>query len=70
MTVDILSVLIVISFGLFTGTGIGLVLGFLAKTQTRDWREMTRRQISINAGLVLACSAICIAGLAWYVFFR
>ena len=51
MAVDTLSVLIVLSWGLFTGTGLGLVLGFLGKTQTGDWREMTRRQILMNAGL-------------------
>jgi hypothetical protein len=68
MAADLLTILIILSLGLFTGTGIGLLIGFLLKTQPRDWHAMTRRQLLVNAALVLACSAICIGSLAWYAF--
>jgi ABC-type dipeptide/oligopeptide/nickel transport system permease subunit len=68
MTADTLSILIVTSFGLFVGTGIGLILGYLSKKQKTDLREMSRREILINFILVAACSVACIAGLAWYAF--
>ena len=67
---DALSILIVVSLGLFAGTGIGLFIGFIAKIQPADWREMTRRQVLINAALCILGSAACTAGIAWYAFFR
>ena len=67
---DALSILIVVSLGLFAGTGIGLVIGFLAKIQPADWRAITRRQVILNAALCIVCSAACIAGIGWYAFFR
>ena len=69
MNADILPALIVFTFGLFVGTGIGLLLGFLLRQQKRDWQEMTRRQVIVNAVLIITCSAIAIAGLAYYAFF-
>jgi hypothetical protein len=68
MAADLLTILIILSLGLFTGTGTGLLIGCLLKTQKRQWHEMTRRELLINAALVGACSAICIGGLAGYVF--
>ncbi len=70
MSADLLSILIVVSLGLFFGTGAGLLLGYLLKVQERDWRRMSRRQILINAGLILVCSAGIITALAWYAFLR
>ena len=70
MNIDLLSGLIVVSVGLFFGTGAGLLTGYLLKTQKTDWREMTSRQILVNAGLVIACSVICTACFAWYAFLR
>jgi hypothetical protein len=47
------------------GTAIGLVLGYLAGWQKPRWADMTRREKTKNILLVLACSALLIAGLAW-----
>jgi hypothetical protein len=70
MTADTLSILIVLSLGLFTGTGAGLLIGYCARTQKKEFRDMSRREILINIVLIAVCSAACIAGLAWYAFFR
>ena len=70
MSADTLSILIAISLGVFAGTIAGLLLGYLLRTQKGDLHAMTRRQVSINAALILLCSALAIAGLAWYAFFR
>jgi len=67
MTADLLTVLIIITVGAFFGTVLGLFIGYLGKTQKKDWSAMSRRAIAINAALVLGCSALCIAGLVWYV---
>lgn len=68
MTADLLTVLIVITLGAFSGTVLGLLIGYFAKTQKSDWAAMSRRAIAINAALVLGCSALCITGLALYAF--
>lgn len=70
MSADTLSILIVVSLGLFAGTGTGLFLGYIFRVQEKDGRCMTRRQVSINAALVVLCTALATAGLAWYAFFR
>jgi hypothetical protein len=66
MTADVLTILIVVSLGLFTGTGVGLIIGYCTKKQKPDWREMSRNEILINLGLMVTCSAICVGSLAWY----
>lgn len=68
MTVDVLSVLIVVSLGVFVGTCVGLLLGYLARKQQKEWGAMSPREKQVNIALVLACSAIAVAGLAWYAF--
>jgi ABC-type dipeptide/oligopeptide/nickel transport system permease subunit len=68
MTADLLTVLIIITLGAFSGTVLGLFIGYLGKTQKRDWSAMSRRAKLINAALVLGCSVLCIAGLALYAF--
>ncbi|MDD1702828.1 MAG: hypothetical protein LUQ31_07630 [Methanoregula sp.] len=55
----------VVVIGLMAGSAIGLVIGYIAKQQRPCWTDMTRRQKAINIALVLVCSAICVAGLAW-----
>ncbi len=65
---DLLSVSIVVTLGLFFGTTLGLLIGYLAKQQREDWLALTGRQIRINAALVIGCSAICIAIFAVYAF--
>lgn len=66
MAMDTLTILIIVTLGAFTGTGVGLLIGYLAKKQQRDWDAMSRNERLTNIALVLACSAICIAALGWY----
>lgn len=68
MSADLLSILIVLSLGVFSGTIIGLLIGYLAHQQEPDWQGMTSRQLRVNALLILGCSALCVAGIAWYAF--
>jgi membrane protein YqaA with SNARE-associated domain len=68
MAVDTLTILIVFTLGAFTGTCVGLIIGYFAKKQQRDWADMTRNEKLTNTALVLGCSAIFIAALAWYAF--
>jgi hypothetical protein len=68
MTADMLTILIVVSLGLFTGTSVGLIIGYCAKKQKPNWQDMSRNEILANLALVITCSAICIGGLAWYAF--
>ncbi|WP_292370711.1 hypothetical protein [Methanoregula sp. UBA64] len=65
MYTDILSIGMVVTIGLAAGTAIGLVLGYLAGWQKPHWAEMTGKEKAKNILLVLACSALLIAGLAW-----
>ncbi|MFA7694801.1 MAG: hypothetical protein WCX63_04625 [Methanoregula sp.] len=65
MYTDFLSVAMVTVIGLMAGTAIGLVIGYLIKKQRPLWGDMTGREKTINIALVVICSAICIAGLAW-----
>jgi NADH:ubiquinone oxidoreductase subunit 5 (subunit L)/multisubunit Na+/H+ antiporter MnhA subunit len=57
-----------VALGALAGTGIGLFIGFVTKQQKSEWSAMTRKQKTINIGLVLFFSAVCITGLAWYMF--
>ena len=66
MITDIFAILMVISLGAMAGTAIGLFAGFALKKQKSEWSAMTRSEKSINIYLVIVCSAVCIAGLAWY----
>jgi heme/copper-type cytochrome/quinol oxidase subunit 2 len=66
MITDIFAILMVISLGAMAGTAIGLFAGFALKKQKSEWSAMTRSEKSINISLVIVCSAVCIAGLAWY----
>ncbi len=68
MSADLLTILIILALGVFSGTIIGLLIGYLAKQQAPDWQAMTGRQKLANALLILGCSALCVAGIAWYAF--
>lgn len=68
MSADLLSILIILALGVFSGTIIGLLIGYLAHQQAPDWQAMTGRQKRINALIILGCSALCVAGIAWYAF--
>ncbi|MFZ0004577.1 MAG: hypothetical protein WCC86_00930 [Methanoregula sp.] len=65
MSADFLSIGMVTVVGLMAGTAIGLFIGYLAKIQRSHWADMTGREKTLNMALILICSVICIAGLAW-----
>lgn len=67
MTADTLTFLIIVSLGLFCGTAIGLGIGYCAKKQKTGWDAMTWQEKKTNILLCLACSAILIITMAWYV---
>ena len=67
MSVSVFGILMVVALGALAGTVIGLFIGFAAKQQRREWSAMTRKEKTINIALVLFFSAVCIAGLAWYM---
>ncbi|MGA2104666.1 hypothetical protein [Methanoregula sp.] len=65
MSADFLSIGMVTVIGLMAGTAIGLFIGYLAKMQQSHWVDMTGCEKTLNITLILICSVICIAGLAW-----
>jgi hypothetical protein len=65
MSTDFLSLAMVTVIGLMAGTAIGLFIGYLAKMQRSHWADMTGREKAINITLIVICSVICIAALAW-----
>lgn len=65
---DLLSVSIVVTLGLFFGTTLGLLIGHLTNQQRGEWNALSIRQKRINVGLVIGCSALCIAIFAVYAF--
>jgi heme/copper-type cytochrome/quinol oxidase subunit 2 len=68
MNGDLLTILIVLSLGIFLGTVIGLSVFYLAGYRQREWQAMTGGEKITGATLALGCSALCCAGLAWYAF--
>jgi len=64
----LLEILNIIALGILAGTGTGLLIGFLARKQTRDWASMERRDILISLALVAVCSAVFMAAMAWYLY--
>ena len=68
MSASVFEILMAVALGALAGTAIGLFIGFAAKQQRSEWSAMTSREWTINIVLVLFFSAVCIAGLAWYMF--
>jgi hypothetical protein len=68
MTATPLDILMILSLGILAGTGTGLFIGFIAGKQKPDFTAMEKKDIAINALLILVCSAIFCAVLAWYLF--
>jgi len=68
MTAILLDILMILSLGILAGTGTGLVIGFVARKQNRELPGMQKKDIITNVLLVLACSAMFSAVLAWYIF--
>jgi len=68
MSAGLFDILMAVALGALVGTAIGLFIGFAAKQQRSEWSAMTRKEKTINIALVLFFSAVCIAGLVWYMF--
>jgi hypothetical protein len=68
MSASLFEILMAVALGALAGTAIGLFIGFVAKQQKSEWSAMTRKERTINIALVLFFSAVCSAGLAWYMF--
>ena len=68
MSANAFEILMAVALGALAGTAIGLFIGFAAKQQRSEWSAMTRKEKTFNIALVLFFSAVCIAGLAWYMF--
>jgi cytochrome bd-type quinol oxidase subunit 1 len=66
MTTSALTVLMIISLGCMVGTATGLAIGFALKKQQSEWSAMSRSEKTTNIALVIVCSVLCCAGLAWY----
>ena len=58
-------ILMVLALGSLAGTGIGLIIGFLARKRKSYMFLQFRNEITLNLALVLVCSAISIGCLAW-----
>ena len=68
MYAETFEILMMMAFGTLAGTGIGLVIGFVAKKQKSEWSAMTRKEHTINVVLVIAFCAVCTLGLGYYFF--
>jgi ABC-type phosphate/phosphonate transport system permease subunit len=66
MIAETFEILMMVAFGTLAGTGMGLVIGFVAKKQKSEWLAMTREERIINVVLVIVFCAICTAGLGFY----
>ena len=66
MFANTFEILMMVALGTLAGTGIGLLIGFVAKKQKNEWSEMTRKEHAISLGLVCVFCGICIAGLGYY----
>jgi hypothetical protein len=67
MSASMFDILMAVALGSLAGTVIGLCIGFVAKQQKTEWSAMTRKEKTINGALVLFFSAVCTAGLVWYM---
>jgi len=68
MTTTLLDILMILSLGILAGTGTGLVIGFVAQKQNRDRAAIQKKDMITNVLLILVCSAMYSAVLAWYIF--
>ncbi len=66
MSANMFDILMVIALGTLAGTGIGLIIGFFAGIQKREWSAMNRNQQIFQVALLILFCVICIAGLAYY----
>ncbi len=66
MYANTFEILMMVALGILAGTGIGLLIGFVAKKQKNEWSAMTRKEHTITIILVIVVCVICIAGLGYY----
>jgi len=66
MSANVFDIMIVIALGTLAGTGIGLIIGFFAGIQKREWSAMNRDQQIFQLALLIFFCVICIAILAYY----
>jgi ABC-type antimicrobial peptide transport system permease subunit len=66
MSANVFEILMIVTLGALAGTGIGLLIGFIAKKQKYEWSAMTRKEHSITIILVIVFCAIFIAGFGYY----
>ena len=66
MSADVFEILMVVALGALAGTGIGLLVGFAAKKQKREWSAMTRKEHTLTIVLLIIFCSICTAGLGYY----
>jgi len=59
MNVNTFEILMMVALGTLVGTGIGLLIGFVAKKQKNEWSAMTRNEHTITIVLVIVFCAIC-----------
>jgi|GEM_PF-996953 len=67
---SVFAVLMVIALGILAGGGAGLLIGYAMRKQKPEWSDMTTSEKKITILLIVACSAIAIAGLTWYSLLR
>ena len=66
MSANVFDIMMVIALGTLAWTGIGLVIGFFAGIQKREWSAMNRNKQIFQVALLILFCVICIAGLAYY----
>lgn len=66
MSGNLFDILMVTALGVLAGTGAGLLIGFLARKQKPEWSAMTRKEQTINIGLVIVFCVICTTVIGYY----
>ena len=59
------NIFMVLALGSLAGTGIGLTIGSLVEKRGTRTLIVLRHEIFMNLVLVVVCSGICVACLAW-----
>jgi ABC-type antimicrobial peptide transport system permease subunit len=68
MYANMFEILMMVALGALAGTGIGLLIGFVARKQKSEWSAMSRKEQIITIVLVIVFCTIFIAGLGYYYF--
>jgi hypothetical protein len=68
MTSTLFEILMILSLGILAGCAVGLLIGFVARKQKREWAAMEKKDKITTILLIFLCSSAFIAALAWYLF--